>query len=58
MLNKDIRKFLSNIGKRGGRKTADTHDMRKIGRLGGLKKGENHKKKMSPGEWKPYVPKK
>lgn len=54
MLNKDIRKFLSNIGKRGGAKTAATHDMRKIGRLGGLKKGENHKKKLSTGQWKPY----
>ncbi len=54
MLNKDIRKFLSNIGKRGGRKTADTHDMKKIGRLGGLKKAENRKKRISTGEWKPY----
>lgn len=54
MLNKDIRKFLSNIGKKGGRKTADTHDMRKIGRLGGLKKGENHRKRSSTTKWKPY----
>ena len=54
MLNKDIRKFLSNIGKKGGRKTADTNDMAKIGRRGGLKKAENHRKASSTGVWKPY----
>lgn len=50
MLDKTIRKFLSNIGKKGGRKTADTHDMREIGRLGGLKASENRKRKLSTGQ--------
>lgn len=54
MLSKDIRKFLSNIGTRGGKKTAATHDMAEIGRLGGLKASENRKKRSSTGQWKPY----
>mgnify|MGYP001572198459 CR=1 FL=1 len=45
MLHKNIRKFLSNIGKRGGKRNAELHDMSKIARLGGLKKAENHRKK-------------
>lgn len=45
MLHKNIRAFLSNIGKKGGKKTAATHDMSQIARLGGLKKAENYKKR-------------
>lgn len=57
MLKKDIRIFLSNIGKIGGRKTAATHNMSEIARLGGLKKGENARRRkgeLSTSEWKPY----
>lgn len=45
MLHKNIRTYFSNIGKKGGKKTAETHDMSQIARLGGLKKAENYRKR-------------
>jgi len=47
MLHPHIRKFLSNIGKKGGKNNAATHDMAAIGRIGGLKKAENRRKGLS-----------
>ena len=38
-ISAEVRKFLSNNGKKGGKKNASLHDMKAIGRLGGLKAG-------------------
>lgn len=50
MLDPKIKRFLANIGKKGGKNTAKNHDMKEIGRLGGLKKHENARKKMTANE--------
>ncbi len=54
MLDPTIRKFLSNIGKRGGTKTAELYDMQKRGAKGGLMKSENRQKKMTYNELQLY----
>ena len=47
MLHKNIRKFLSNIGKKGGKTRAETEDMKALGKLGGLQRAENIRKGLS-----------
>ena len=45
-LHKNIKKYLSNIGKKGGKAHAEKNKDRlsDIGRMGGLKKAENWRK--------------